>query len=164
MPHMIRRATPDDLHAIADLIRALAEYEKLAHACVLDEPELAKHLFGADAFVEVVIAIDDDAHVVVGFALFFPNFSTFLGKPGIWLEDLFVYPQHRGRGYGKALLAHLAGLVIERGWGRLEWSVLDWNQPSIEFYRSVGAAAMDEWTTHRVTGDALAKLAGVATG
>lgn len=153
----IRAATPDDLPTIAELIRALAEYERLAHEAVFDERDLRDHLFGATRYAEVVLAEHDGA--VVGFALFFHNYSTFLAKPGLYLEDLFVRPEHRGGGYGKALLAHLAALAVERGCGRVEWSVLDWNKPSIAFYRSLDATAMDEWTTFRLTGDALAALA-----
>jgi GNAT superfamily N-acetyltransferase len=155
---MIREATVDDVPAITGLIRALAEYERLAHEVVIDETQLAAHLFGERRYAEVLIA--DEAGEVVGFALFFHNFSTFLGQPGIYLEDLFVVPERRGRGHGKALLAALACLAFERGCGRLEWAVLDWNEPSIAFYRSLGAVAMDDWTTYRLTGDALAALAG----
>jgi len=154
---MIRDATPDDIPTIAALIRALAEYERLAHEVVLDEGELRAHLFGERPYAEVILAEHEGE--VVGFALFFHNFSTFLGKPGIYLEDLFVRPEHRGGGHGKALLAHLAGIAVARGCGRLEWSVLDWNEPSIAFYRYLGATAMDDWTTYRLTGDSLADLA-----
>ena len=154
---MIREATPDDTPTIAALIRALAEYERLTHEVVLDEDELRAHLFGERPYAEVILAEHEGE--VVGFALFFHNFSTFLGKPGIYLEDLFVQPEHRGGGHGKALLAHLAKLAVERGCGRLEWAVLDWNAPSIAFYRSLGAVAMDDWTTYRLAGDALGALA-----
>jgi GNAT superfamily N-acetyltransferase len=154
---MIREATPDDTPTIAALIRALAEYERLAHEVVLDEDELRAYLFGERRYAEVILAEHDGE--VVGFALFFHSFSTFLGKPGIYLEDLFVQPEHRGGGHGKALLAHLARLAVERGCGRLEWAVLDWNAPSIAFYRSLGAVPMDDWTTYRLTGDALGALA-----
>jgi GNAT superfamily N-acetyltransferase len=157
---MIRDATPADVSTIAALIRALAVYEELEHEVVLEEPDLRQHLFGERPYAEVVLAEHEGA--VVGFALFFHNFSTFLGKPGIYLEDLFVVPEHRGRGCGKALLARLARIAVERGCGRLEWSVLDWNEPSIAFYRSLGAVAMDEWTQYRLTGDALTSLAGTA--
>lgn len=157
---MIRPATPADTSTISELIHALAEYERLAHEVVLDEAALREHLFGARPYAEVVLAVDDaDGLTVVGFALFFHNYSTFLGKPGIYLEDLFVRPEHRGAGHGKALLAHLAKLAVERGCGRLEWSVLDWNEPSIAFYRSLGAVAMNDWTTYRLTGEALRGLA-----
>ncbi len=154
---MIRDATPDDIPTIAALIRALAEYERLAHEVVLDEGELRAHLFGERPYAEVILAEHEGE--VVGFALFFHNFSTFLGKPGIYLEDLFVRPEHRGGGHGRALLAHLAGIAVARGCGRIEWSVLDWNEPSIAFYRSLGATEMDDWTTYRLTGDSLADLA-----
>lgn len=155
---MIRPAVPEDVPTIAALIRGLAEYEKLAHEVVFDERQLHEHLFGERRFAEVLIAQEDDG-VVVGFALFFHNFSTFLARPGLYLEDLFVWPAHRGRGHGKALLVRLAQLAIERGCGRLEWSVLDWNAPAITFYRSVGARPMDEWTVYRLAGDALTALA-----
>jgi GNAT superfamily N-acetyltransferase len=155
---MIRPATTDDLPVIAGLIRELAAYERLAHEVVLDEEELRAHLFGERPYAEVMLA--EDASAVVGFALFFHNFSTFLGKPGIYLEDLFVRAEHRGAGHGKALLAHVARLAVERGCGRLEWSVLDWNEPSIAFYRSLGARPMDEWTMYRLAGGALRDLAG----
>ena len=154
---MIRAATPADVPVIAELIRALADYERLTHEVVLDEAALREHLFGTRPYAEVVLAEHEGA--VVGFALFFHNYSTFLGKPGIFLEDLFVRPEHRGAGHGKALLAHLASLAVARGCGRLEWSVLDWNEPSIAFYKSLGAAAMDEWTVYRLTGDGLSALA-----
>jgi GNAT superfamily N-acetyltransferase len=155
---MIRPATRDDIAEIARLIRDLAEYEKLAQEVVLDEARLAEHLFGARPFAEVLLA--DEAGEVVGFALFFHNYSTFLAKPGIYLEDLFVKPSRRGHGHGKALLRAVARLAIERGCGRLEWSVLDWNEPSIRFYQSLGAVAMQEWTLYRLTGDKLAAFAG----
>jgi len=154
---MIRDATPGDTHTIAALIRGLAEYERLAHEVVLDEDDLREQLFGARRYAEVILAEDDGE--VAGFALFFHNYSTFLAKPGIYLEDLFVLPEHRGGGHGRALLARLAQIAVERGCGRLEWSVLDWNEPSIAFYRSLGATPMDEWTTYRLTGDALRALA-----
>ena len=154
---MIREAAIDDVPAIAALIRALAEYERLAHEVAFEVDQLREHLFGERRYAEVLIA--DEAGEVVGFALYFHNFSTFLGQPGIYLEDLFVLPEHRGAGHGKALLAQLARIAIERACGRLEWSVLDWNEPSIAFYRSLGARAMDDWTTYRLTGDKLAALA-----
>ena len=157
---MIRAATSDDVSTIAALIRGLAEYEQLAHEVALDESDLREHLFGTRRFAEVVLA--EDGGAIVGFALFFHNYSTFLAKPGIYLEDLFVLQQHRGAGHGTALLSHLARLAVERGCGRLEWSVLDWNEPSIAFYRSLGAAPMDEWTAWRMTGDALSTLAGAS--
>lgn len=154
---MIRPANPDDSRAIHDLIRALAEYERLSHAAVLDEDRLREHLFGPRPYAEALLA--EEAGQVVGFALFFHNYSTFLGRPGLYLEDIFVRAEFRGRGYGKALMAALAKLAVERGCGRMEWSVLDWNRPSIEFYRSLGAIPMDEWTTYRLSGEALTRLA-----
>lgn len=141
---------------IVRLIRALAEYERLTDQFVLEEGRLREHLFGARPAAEVLLAEDDGT--VVGFALFFPNFSTFLGQPGLYLEDLFVLPEHRGHGHGKALFAALARLTVERGCGRLEWAVLNWNEPAIGFYRSLGAAPMDEWTVYRLAGEALEKL------
>lgn len=154
----IRSAFPADLDIIIDFIRALATYEKLADAVVLDRSMLEAHLFGAKPMAEVLIGEVDN--VAQGFALFFHNFSTFAGRPGVYLEDLFVAPEARGAGLGKALLARLAQLAIERGCARLEWSVLDWNEPAIKFYQSLGAEAMDEWTVNRVDGDALRTLAG----
>jgi len=146
---------------ILALIRELAEYEKLTHEVVADEEALRRNLFGEGRRgAEAVIA--EQSGEPAGFALFFHNFSTFLGKPGLYLEDLFVRPQFRGWGVGKALLAHLAALAKERGCGRLEWWVLDWNEPAIGFYRSIGAEAMDEWTVYRVTGEALDELASGA--
>ena len=150
-------ATPADVPAITALIHALADYERLAHECVATEDAVRDTLFGARPAAEVVLARVDGA--VAGFALFFPNYSTFLAKPGLWLEDLFVQPAFRGRGVGRALLRWLAAEVTRRGGGRLEWSVLDWNEPAIRFYESLGARGMTEWTTYRVTGDALAALA-----
>jgi GNAT superfamily N-acetyltransferase len=155
---MIRAATPADLHTIVRLIRDLAEYEKLAHAVDLDEAKLRDHLFGPRPYAEVLLA--EDAGAVVGFALFFHNYSTFRGKPGIYLEDLFVIPAARGRGFGKALLVELAKLAVARDCARVEWSVLNWNEPSINFYKALGAVPMDEWTVYRLTDDALRKLAG----
>jgi GNAT superfamily N-acetyltransferase len=154
---MIRPATPADVPAIAGLIRALADYEKLAHCVVLEEARLHEHLFGSRPYAEVLIA--EETGQVVGFALFFHNYSTFLGKPGIYLEDLFVLPAFRGRGHGKELLVELAKLAVARGCGRIEWSVLNWNKPAIDFYKSIGAAPMDEWTVYRLTGSALQTLA-----
>jgi GNAT superfamily N-acetyltransferase len=154
---MIRPATPADVPMIAALIRGLAEYERLAHAVALDEARLHDHLFGPRPFAEVLLA--EDGGSVVGFALFFHNYSTFLASPGIYLEDLFVKPPHRGMGHGKALLKALAKLAVERGCGRLEWSVLNWNEPSIQFYQALGAVPLDEWSVFRVTGEALGKLA-----
>jgi GNAT superfamily N-acetyltransferase len=153
----IRPATPADLPLIASLIRALADYEKLAHEVRFDEAELGRHLFGERPMAEVLIG--EIAGIAQGFALFFHNFSTFEGKPGIYLEDLFVRPEARGAGLGRALLAHLAGLAVDRGCARLEWAVLDWNAPSIGFYKKLGARPLDEWTVMRVDGAALGALA-----
>ena len=156
----IRPAVAADLALIASLIRELAEYERLADEVRLKEAVLGQYLFGAQPMAEVVIGeVDGTAQ---GFALFFHNFSTFEGRPGIYLEDLFVRPQARGAGLGKALLAHLAGLALARGCARLEWSVLDWNEPAIGFYRALGARPMDEWTVMRVDGAALSGLAKTA--
>jgi len=152
----IRPATPSDLPLIAQLIRDLAEYEKLAHEVRFDEAVLQAKLFGARPYAEVVIGELDG--MPQGFALFFHNFSTFEGRPGIYLEDLFVRPAARGAGLGKALLSHLATLAIERDCARLEWSVLDWNESAIGFYRKLGARLMDEWTVMRVDGAELAQL------
>ena len=152
----IRPATPADLPLIAQFIRDLADYEKLAHEVRFDEATLGAKLFGPRPYAEVVIGELDGTPQ--GFALFFHNFSTFEGRPGIYLEDLFVRPAARGSGLGKALLAHLAELCVTRDCARLEWSVLDWNAPAIGFYQSLGARLMDEWTVMRVDGDALTKL------
>jgi GNAT superfamily N-acetyltransferase len=159
---MIRPATPNDTKIIARLIKGLAEYERLSHEVVLDESRLHEHLFGPRAFVEVLLA--EEKGEVVGFALFFHNYSTFLGRPGIYLEDLFVEPAHRGKGYGKALLVELARLALERGCGRLDWAVLNWNEPAIRFYKSLGAVAITEWSTYRLNGHALAALGKSAAG
>lgn len=153
----IRAAVPADLDLIHGFILGLAEYEKLAHEVRCDREVLRMHLFGARPMAEVLIAEADGAPV--GFALFFHNFSTFEGRPGLYLEDLFVAPEARGRGAGKALLSRLAALALERGCARLEWWVLDWNAPAIAFYKSLGARPMDEWTVHRVDGEALERLA-----
>jgi GNAT superfamily N-acetyltransferase len=154
----IRSATPEDVPVILDFIKALAEYEKLSHEVVATEESLRTTLFGTKAVAEVVIGYAEN-DVPAGFALFFHNYSTFLAKPGIYLEDLFVKPEFRGKGYGKSLLIYLARLAEERNCGRLEWSVLDWNTPAIDFYKSLGAKPMDEWTMFRVTGEALKQLA-----
>jgi len=156
----IRAATPDDVPLILRFIRELAAYERLAHEVVATEEKLRETLFGARPYAEVVIA--EEAGEPAGFALFFHNYSTFLGRPGIYLEDLYVRPEMRGGGIGRALLAHLARLAVERGCGRLEWWVLDWNEPAIRFYRQLGAEAMDDWTVFRVAGDALTQLASDA--
>ncbi len=152
----IRPASAADLPLIAQLIRDLAEYERLAHEVRFDDEVLAAKLFGPRPYAEVVIGEIDGA--AQGFALFFHNFSTFEGRPGIYLEDLFVRPDARGSGLGKALLSHLAALAVERDCARLEWSVLDWNEPAIGFYKKLGARLMDEWTVMRVDGDALTQL------
>jgi len=158
MPRIeIRAATPDDVPLIFALIGELAAYEKLSHEVVATEQQIRATLFGDRAVAEVLIASLDGTPV--GFALFFPNYSTFLGRPGLYLEDLFVRPEARGFGAGRELLEHLARLAVERGWGRLEWRVLDWNEPSIAFYRKLGAEPLEDWTVFRVTGEALKKLA-----
>lgn len=154
---VLRAATPGDIPQILDFIRGLAEYEKLAHEAVATPALLETHLFGERPAAEVVIAEADG--VPAGFALFFHSFSTFLGQPGLYLEDLFVLPGHRGLGIGRRLMVHLAQLAVARGCGRFEWSVLDWNEPAIRLYRSLGAVGLDEWTVQRVTGDALQALA-----
>jgi GNAT superfamily N-acetyltransferase len=154
---MIRPAMPADVPMIARLIHELAVYEKLAHACVMKETDLREHLFGARKYAEVLIA--EEQGTVVGFALFFHNYSTFRAKPGIYLEDLFVMPEARGRGHGKALLIALAKLAVERDCSRVEWSVLNWNTPSIDFYKALGATPLDEWSVYRLTDAALKKLA-----
>ncbi len=154
----IRSATPHDVPVILDFIKALADYEKLSDEVTATEEALRSTLFGEKPVAEVVIGYDESG-IAAGFALFFSNYSTFLAKPGMYLEDLFVKPEYRGRGFGKALLVYLARLAQERNCGRLEWSVLDWNTPAIEFYKSLGAKPMDEWTVFRVTGDALETLA-----
>ena len=154
----IRTAVRADLPLIAQFIRDLAEYEKLSHEVRFDEAVLGDRLFGARPYAEVLIGEIDGAPQ--GFALFFHNFSTFEGRPGVYLEDLFVRPEARGSGLGKALLAALAQIALERDCARLEWSVLDWNDPAIAFYNALGAKPMDEWTVMRVDGDALGDLAG----
>jgi GNAT superfamily N-acetyltransferase len=152
----IKSAAIEDVPLIFSFIKKLAEYEKLLDAVVATEESLREVLFGERRYAETVIAYENENPV--GFALFFHNFSTFVGKPGIYLEDLFVDPEYRGKGYGKALLAHLAKLAQERNCGRLEWAVLNWNKPSIEFYESLGAKPMNEWTVYRLTGTALENL------
>ena len=151
-----RSGTAEDVPLILRFIRALAEYEKLPHEVVATEDDLRRTLFGERSYAEVVFATLGG--IEVGFALYFHNYSTFLGKPGLYLEDLFVLPEYRGHGLGKGLLRHLAALALERGCGRFEWWVLDWNAPAIEFYRRQGAVPMDEWTVFRVAGDALHAL------
>ncbi len=154
----IDAATPADVSDILRLIKALADYERLAHEVVASESMIHEALFGTAPKAEALIARRDDAQAV-GFALYFHNFSTFLGRAGIYLEDLFVEPHCRGHGIGKALLARLAALAVERGCGRFEWSVLDWNAPSIAFYESLGAKKLSEWHVYRLSGDALHALA-----
>jgi GNAT superfamily N-acetyltransferase len=156
----IRPAVAADLPLIAELIRALAQYERLSDEVRFDEAVLGEKLFGARPYAEVLIGEVDGEPM--GFALFFHNFSTFEGRPGIYLEDLFVRPEARGHGLGKALLGELARIAVDRGCARLEWWVLDWNEPSIGFYKSLGARPMDEWTVMRVDGAALAALAAGA--
>ena len=152
----ISPARADDLPEILAMIRELAEFEHLLHEVIATEEQLGRDLFGERPHVEVLIArVDAD---VAGFALFFHNYSTFMGRPGIYLEDLYIRPAHRGHGCGKALLAHVARLAVERGCGRFEWSVLDWNQRAVDFYQALGARPMSDWTLMRVTGEALRKL------
>ena len=157
MPITFRPAEEKDIALLLKFIRALADYEHMLDQVVADEKTLAGWLFDKRV-AEAFFAMEGEAEV--GFALYFHNFSTFLGRGGIYLEDLFVLPEHRGKGYGKAILAHLAQITRERGCGRLEWACLDWNKPSIDFYLSLGAKPMDEWTVYRVSGDALTQLAG----
>ena len=152
----IRFANENDTALILGFIKELAAYEKMSDQVVADEDLLREWIFEKQK-AEVLFAMEDGKEV--GFALFFHNFSTFLGRAGIYLEDLFVKPDHRGRGHGKALIKELARITVERGCGRLEWCCLDWNKPSIDFYTSLDAVAMDEWTTYRLTGDSLRKLA-----
>lgn len=156
-PPVIRPATLSDVPAILGFIRKLAEYEKLLASVMANEELLKQHLFGENPAAEVLIAEVNGQSV--GFALFFQNFSTFVGRPGIWLEDLFVLPEHRGQGVGGALLKAVAKIAVERNCGRLEWAVLDWNSPAIEFYKSVGAKPLDDWTIFRTTGEKLNSLA-----
>ena len=153
----IERATQRDVPLILRLLKDLAEYDRMSDEVIASEDGLRRTLFGPHPAAEVVVGYAGDEPA--GFALFFHNYSTFLGKPGLYLEDLFVVPKFRGRGYGKALLVHLAKLAVERDCGRFEWSVLDWNEPAIGFYKKLGARPMDAWTIMRVTGDALHKLA-----
>jgi GNAT superfamily N-acetyltransferase len=155
---MLRPATASDLDTIIELIHALAHYERQPHAVKLDRESLREHLFGRRPYAEVILA-ETAAGETAGFALFFHNFSTWEGCPGIYLEDLFVKPEYRGQGHGKALLVELARIALERGCKRFEWSVLDWNEPSIAFYRALGAVPMEDWTTYRVTGPTLDSLA-----
>ena len=154
----IRPAEPADVAVIAELIRGLAVYERLEHEVTMSEAELERSLFGERRYAETLLAELDGRPV--GFALYFHNFSTFLGRPGLYLEDLFVQPEHRGHGVGRALLQRLAQVAVERGCARLEWVVLDWNESAIGFYEKLGARPNSEWTTYRLTGDPLRELAG----
>ena len=156
----LRMATPGDVPTILRCIRALAEYERLLDECIATEELLRESLFGDHPAAEVVLAFDGGE--VAGYALWFRSYSTFLARPGIYLEDLFVFPEHRRRGLGRRLLVFLSRIAVERGYGRVEWAVLDWNRDAITFYRSLGATLMDEWTVCRLTGDALPALAAHA--
>jgi len=157
----IRPATVEDVPLLLRLIGELAEYERLAHEAVATEEALRSSMFGARPYAEAVIAdVDGEA---AGFAVYFHTFSTFLGKPGLYLEDLYVRPTHRRRGVGEALLRSVASVACERGCGRLEWAALDWNTPAVDFYTSLGAEPLDDWTTFRVTEDALQRLARPST-
>jgi GNAT superfamily N-acetyltransferase len=159
----IEPAVPADLPTILQLIRELAEFERLLDQVTATQEQLHSGLFGPRPSAEVIMGRVAPGGEVAGFALYFHNFSTFLAKPGIYLEDLYVRQKFRGQGYGEALLRHLAGLALQRNCGRLEWSVLDWNHRAVDFYKSLGAGPMDEWTTYRVTGKALERLgAGAA--
>jgi GNAT superfamily N-acetyltransferase len=155
--HLLRAAEPRDLAAIVGLIGELAEFEHLTHLVRVTPETLRPHLFGPEAVVESVVG--EVAGEVVAFALFFTNFSTFLSKPGLYLEDLYVKPEHRGRGLGRALLEHLGALAVQRDYGRFEWSVLDWNEHAIRFYKGMGATVMPDWRICRVTGEALQRFA-----
>lgn len=158
-PFQLRAAEPRDLPDLVRLIGALAEYEKLTHLLDATPEKLGRHLFGDRPVAEAMVAELSDG-AVAGFALYFTNFSTFLCRPGLYLEDLFVLPEHRGLGIGKAMLQALAKLAVQRGCGRFEWSVLDWNEPAIGFYESVGATVLPDWRICRMTGDALASFGG----
>lgn len=154
----IRAATEDDIPIVLRFIRQLADYERLSHEVVASEELLRRNLFGTRPVAEVVLGHYEQR--AVAFAVFFHNFSTFLGKPGLYLEDLFVVPEMRGKGFGQQMLTYLARLALERNCGRFEWSVLDWNDPAIRFYKNLGAVPMNEWTVFRLTGKALERLAG----
>jgi len=153
----IRPATIGDVPIILELIRDLATYERAPHDVTATEEQLTDVLFGEKRAAEVLLAFEGDTPI--GFAVFFPNFSTWVGRPGLYLEDLFVRPEHRGKGYGRALLVYLAGIARDRGCGRMEWAVLDWNAPAIDFYKKLGAAPLEEWKIFRLTRDGIAKLA-----
>jgi GNAT superfamily N-acetyltransferase len=160
MSFEIRTATEADVPVILSLIRELAEYERAPEAVVATEAGLRDVLFGPNRSAEVLLALENGAPV--GFAVYFYNFSTWLGRPGLYLEDLFVRPNVRGKGYGRALLERLAQIAQERGCGRMEWAVLDWNDPAIQFYRKLGAEPMNEWTVFRLSQEGIAKLAGIS--
>lgn len=153
--HSIRFATRSDVTKIMHFIRSLAVYEKMENEVVATEEQLTSWIFDQKVAEVIFVVVDGEE---VGFALFFHNFSTFVGRAGLYLEDLFVLPEYRGKGYGKALFVQLARIAVERGYGRMEWCCLDWNQPSIDFYRSMGAIPMSEWTTYRLTREALESL------
>ena len=157
---LIAPARPEDVPVILALIRGLADYEKLSNQAVATEEDVREAIFGAKPSAEVILAWARD--VPVGFALFFHNFSTFLGRPGLYLEDLFVVPEWRGRGVGRFLLSHLARVAVERNCGRMEWAVLDWNEPAIGFYKRLGASVLEDWRICRLTGDALKRAAAAA--
>jgi GNAT superfamily N-acetyltransferase len=157
----IADATPADVGDLHALVRALAEYEGLGHLCTSSAADLAAALFGPQPIASALIArLDDESQVAAGFALFFQTYSTFLGRPSLWLEDLFVRPEHRRGGIGRALFAALAARAVQGGCGRFEWAVLDWNDTAIRFYEALGAAVLPDWRVARVTGDALARLGG----
>lgn len=153
---VIRAAGVEDVPLVFRFVCELAEYERLSHMVVATEASLREALFGARPGAEVVLAFEGE--VPVGFAVFFHNFSTFLGVKGLWLEDIFVRPEHRRKGFGRALLLHVARMAVERGCGRFEWTALDWNTPAWDFYKSLGAQPMEDWTIFRVTGEALSRL------
>ena len=154
---LIRAAHPSDVGLILEFVRELAAYERLSHLVTATEPVLTEALFGPRPGAEVLLAFQHDAPA--GFAVFFHNFSTFLASRGLWLEDIYVKPQFRGKGYGRALLLHVARIAHERGCARFEWAALDWNTPAVEFYKALGAKALDDWTIFRVTGETLTRLA-----
>ncbi len=158
----IRKAKESDAHVIVWFVRQLAEYERLSHEAVMTEEIVRESLFGPRPAAEVLLGYSEDKPAA--FAVFFHNFSTFLGKPGLYLEDLFVVPEMRGRGFGRAMLVELARIARERNCGRFEWAVLDWNEPAIEFYKKLGAVPMNEWTIFRVAGEALERLANERGG
>jgi GNAT superfamily N-acetyltransferase len=155
----IRPATVEDVPLIRRFIQQLAEYERLSHEANMSEETLRESLFGERRYAEVLLGHDGD--IPVAFAVYFHNFSTFVGRPGLYLEDLFVVPEARGRGFGRAMLVELAKIALERNCGRFEWAVLDWNEPAIGFYKKLGAVSMDDWTIFRVAGEALERLGNV---